>query len=126
VILGEWAIGKSSDEQVDSSFSGTGLWGFHEGAASFGFSEDGTAFIGKSGRGRIELDGDNGTIYSSSYRDGAAGMKIDLDDGIIDVVGKKVNSKRSEIKINCVSPYFKIDSNKGNTLMYVADNNYFL
>jgi hypothetical protein len=97
VILGEWAIGKSSDEQVDSSFSKTGLWGFHEGAASFGFSEDGTAFIGKSGRGRIELDGDNGTIYSSSYKENgtSAGMKIDLDDGIIDIVGEKNNNVRS-------------------------------
>ena len=49
---------------------------------SYAFKEDGTAFIGKAGRGRIELDGNYGTIKSSSWtRENPIGMKIDLDDG---------------------------------------------
>jgi hypothetical protein len=34
-----------------------GLYGYHEGAQSFGFKADGTAFIGKAGGGRIEFNG---------------------------------------------------------------------
>ena len=40
----------------------TGLYGFRNGEAAFGFREDGTGFIGKSGSGRIEFDGNNATI----------------------------------------------------------------
>ena len=54
----------------DNSFSGvllgkigtlekneTGLYGFGHGLQTYGFREDGTAFIGRSGSGRIEFDG---------------------------------------------------------------------
>jgi len=44
-----------------------GLYGFSKGEQSFGFKTDGTAFIGKSGGGRIEFDGNYGTIKSASY-----------------------------------------------------------
>jgi hypothetical protein len=40
--------------------------------------EDGTAFIGKSGAGRIEFNGTNSTIKSSNNN-----MSIDLDNGLI-------------------------------------------
>ena len=46
--------------------------------------EDGTAFFGKSGRGRIEFDGTKGTIFSAFYENGN-GMKIDLDNAVIDM-----------------------------------------
>lgn len=69
-------------------YAGTGLFGYNEGYQSFGFRSDGTAFLGKSGRGRIEFDGNQGSIYSMSYGTGAdTGMKIDLDDGYIDILG---------------------------------------
>ena len=66
---------------------------------------DGKAFFGKAGRGRINIDGDNGTISSASYQQNripikdangvitgyenrsSAGMMIDLDDGFIDMHG---------------------------------------
>ena len=69
--------------------SGLGLYGFHDGAQSFGFNVDGTGFIGKSGRGRIQFDGNEGTIESASYTTGTNpfGMKIDFDDGWIDMRG---------------------------------------
>lgn len=69
--------------------SGLGLYGFNDGAQSFGFNVDGTGFIGKSGRGRILFDGNKGTIESASYTSGVKpyGMKIDFDDGSIDMRG---------------------------------------
>ena len=43
----------------------TGLFGYDEGAQTFGFNTDGTAFIGKSDVGRIYVDGNTGRITSS-------------------------------------------------------------
>ena len=51
----------------------TGIFGYHEGAQSFGFRNDGTAFIGKSDEGRIYLDGNDSTITG-----GKESMVIDL------------------------------------------------
>lgn len=64
-----------------------GLYGYHEGVQSFGMKIDGTAFLGKSGRGQIQFDGNNARIQSMSYEKGSTGMQIDLDDGIIDMRG---------------------------------------
>lgn len=77
--------------------TGIGLYGYHDGYQSFHFGIDGTAFIGKSGRGRILFNGNSGTIASASYYStradgsptGDAGMLIDLDDGFIDIKGVK-------------------------------------
>ena len=55
VMLGDMKI-------AEGSIVESGLFGFHEGAASFGFKTDGTAFIGKAGSGRIEFDGNHGVI----------------------------------------------------------------
>lgn len=76
--------------------SGLGIYGFNDGAQSFGFNVDGTGFIGKSGRGRILFDGNEGVIQSASYiseedqgqnNQKAFGMKLDFDDGWIDMRG---------------------------------------
>jgi hypothetical protein len=51
---------------------------------SYALKDDGTAFFGKDGRGRICLDGNNATIKSASWRfNKPEGMMIDLDDGIL-------------------------------------------
>ena len=42
----------------------TGLYGFRQGNPSFGFKEDGTAFIGEAGLGRILFEGNKGWIAS--------------------------------------------------------------
>ena len=63
----------------DGNKSGIGLYGFHQSEQSFGFNVDGTAFIGKAGRGRISMDGNKGTIQSGSYQQYSHGMQIDLD-----------------------------------------------
>lgn len=44
----------------------TGIYGFQDGAISFGFLEDGTGFIGPSGAGRIQFDGRNALISNST------------------------------------------------------------
>lgn len=81
VILGDWK-GKIGTE--DKAVTKTGLYGFHNGNASFGFNEDGTAFIGKSGGAQILFKGNEGTISSASYDAGKSGLKLDLKKGQID------------------------------------------
>ena len=75
-----------------------GLYGYSEGVQSFGFKIDGTAFIGKSGKGQINFDGNSGQISSLSRNVSAEkgeGMLIDLDDGFIDIKGSEItNIKR--------------------------------
>lgn len=75
VMMGDWGAQDVAGEIA----SQTGLYGFHHGAMSYAFKEDGTAFIGKSSMARINFDGSNATIYSSGYNQlGSAGMMIDL------------------------------------------------
>ena len=76
VLMGDVAGGAGFDER---NHKGMGLYGFNHGEQSFGFNIDGTAFIGKAGRGRICMDGNKGTIQSGSYIVNSAGMLIDLD-----------------------------------------------
>lgn len=78
VILGDW----SSTSNIDGIENGmTGLYGFRNGAVTYAFNDDGTAFIGGSGEGRIYFDGTGGIIKSSNYIAGSAGTLIDLKDG---------------------------------------------
>jgi hypothetical protein len=55
--------------------------------------------LGKPGRGRIEFDGNKGEIVSSAYNRPIAsertGMKIDLDDAMIDMRGAYVYKTQS-------------------------------
>ena len=94
VIMGDWS-GKINSDNKETML---GLYGFHKGVASFGFKVDGTAFIGKSGNGRIEFEGDTGQIKSSAWQNHKEiknnndevvfvqkGMCIDLDNGWIDM-----------------------------------------
>lgn len=79
VMMGDWS---DSDLDTDEEISRqTGLYGFHHGAMSYAFKEDGTAFIGKSSMARINFDGNESTIYSAGYKDTVAnpgGMMINL------------------------------------------------
>lgn len=78
VLMGD--VGK------EDSSAKIGLYGYHNGAQSFGFKTDGTAFIGKSGAGRIEFNGTKSVITSNSKL-----LTIDLDDGYI-----KLGTERTE------------------------------
>lgn len=134
VLMGD--VGAKADIYSDNA-EGIGLYGFHDGAQSFHFGIDGTAFIGKSGRGRIRFDGNSGTIASASYyatrknqqSAGDAGMLIDLDDGYIDIKGvavaadpdytgsvtyEKDTNHQARITLNAkadeLNPFFRITS----------------
>lgn len=51
----------------DGSTPVTGIYGYGQDEQSFAFKEDGTAFIGKNGEGRIEFDGNQGIIKSANF-----------------------------------------------------------
>ena len=82
VMIGDWS-GPGLD--TETSIAGqTGIYGFNSGAMSYALKEDGTAFFGKDGKGRINIDGNKATIYSASYNQNKSkGIKIDLDDAYI-------------------------------------------
>ncbi len=90
-------MGEVAEKTLDSA-TDEGLFGFNHGEQSFAFKTDGTAFIGKAGRGRIEFNGNSGVIQSMSYGEKNAltptGMQIDLDDGIIDIRGSYIDHTR--------------------------------
>lgn len=108
VMMGDWS-GKDAETTTTDN---TGIYGFHKGSASFGFRDNGTAFIGKAGTGRIEFDGERGIIKSAVYSDGSKGMEIDLHEGTI---------KAHQFNLN-VGKY-KDDNNKS---IYISttDENY--
>lgn len=82
VVLGDWTPTNS-----DSSLTaGTGLFGYDKGEQSYGFRDDGTAFIGKSGSGRLDFNGSKSTITSNRYAQGLGGMQLDFDDGLITMI----------------------------------------
>lgn len=115
VTLGAWNEPTDiGDTAVDATWDSgvTGLWGFHHGQTSFGFKDDGSAFIGKSGKGRIMFDGNNGYIASANWfktneedsdggfisasgqlTPGKRGMLIDLQHGHIDAYNFKLTSQ---------------------------------
>lgn len=76
-----------------------GLYGYHEGVQSYGLNINGTAFIGKSGRGQIKFNGNSGYIQSGNYgKPNAGGMQIDLNNGILKIIGEKFT--QAKIKAN--------------------------
>lgn len=87
VMLGDWRETNTEGSITEQ----TGIYGFHYGSQSFAFKEDGTAFIGKNGYGRIIFDGNSGVLKSAAWgakdpqtgRSVETGMHLDLDDGIL-------------------------------------------
>ena len=125
VLMGD--IAGSTGMDLENK-TGLGLYGFHDGSQSFGMNIDGTAFFGKSGRGRIKFNGDKGTITSASYEQlkntGDSGMLIDLDDGIIDMYGidwDGVNDNNApNYKLSDTHPHIRLSTTATN------DSPYFL
>jgi hypothetical protein len=132
VLMGDVVVGADMDTYhttARGNASGIGLYGFNDGAQSFYFGVDGTAFLGKATSGRINFDGNNGFIYSqqwlNSFRDdngtyvdhfitktredgstfkglkpGKSGLAIDLQSGHIDAYDFKVTSKNIYLNSN--------------------------
>lgn len=118
ILMG--AVGKNS---LDDSTTKYGLYGYAKGALSFGFKEDGTAFIGSSGSGRIEFNGNQGLIQSSNYMANEIGMSINLSTG--ELIS---NNKGGQVLINSNNPQalFKILDGQKNILINIGENNYYL
>lgn len=118
ILMG--AVGKNS---LDDSTTKYGLYGYRYGALSFGFKEDGTAFIGNSGSGRIEFNGNQGLIQSSNYIMNGIGMSINLSTGelISNGAGGKVT-----INPTLSNSLFNIRNNLNKTLINIGTNNNFL
>ena len=144
------AAGKKED---DNSFTGvilgdvsadigthTGVYGFEHGEQCYAFKDDGKAFIGKSGSGQINFDGNKGEIKSGSYdkHGTTSGMMIDLDGGGTEDADKgpyiHMVGAYGETRIGTESPYFEIKSRNGfssgvddkqgvKTLLYIGAKN---
>ena len=97
VMLGDWNYRpEGSGTSVEKSLKETGLYGFHEGAMSFAFKENGHAFIGKDGSGRIIFDGKSGSITSANWKNNELGMNIEIDDGWIQMRSKVTDNNTNE------------------------------
>lgn len=125
VLMGDVAAGAGFD---DRNKSGLGLYGFLQGEQSFGFNVDGTAFIGRAGRGRINFNGQNGTIESGSYTQYLAGMQIDLDGDDTDKTASSLFAYGSggafELNTNSNKPLLVLRSTPnedGNILFYIGN-----
>ena len=144
VLMGDVESGSG-----DKTIKKTGVYGYNHGMQSFGFMDDGTAFIGKVGKGRIVFDGNEGRIASMSRsQNEKAGMLIDLDDGYIDILGVDVGGvtgtngyfsnpsykeSGSHVRIDVKDPYLTIETaaadgvnGKPSEIMHVGVGKYFL
>ena len=96
----------------------SGLIGYSKGVQTFGFDTNGTAFIGASGKGRIEFNGTTGTIQSGNYKQTKEGIKIDLDDGKFELNPTKIlktdlgGQKEIDFINSLQSAYIQINTNK--------------
>lgn len=128
VLIGDVKAGTG----LDTMQKATGVYGIHEGQLSYGFRDNGTGFIGKSGHGQILLDGNTSVIRNAGYliknKNGnqiGTGMQIDLDQGIIDV--KNSGNTKIHISPNASDEeaYFTING-INNTLIHIGEDSYFL
>lgn len=116
--------------------SETGLIGYKTGKQVYGFKDDGTAFIGGSGLGRINFDGIKGIIASSGWintngsikTSGGTGLKINLQDGQIlsDKLTLKATQSNKDILIldstaTNTTPMFQIGSTDSKYIQYLAN-----
>jgi hypothetical protein len=138
VLMGD--VGTKSEN--DGLIGKIGLYGYHEGAQSFGFDIDGKAFLGKSGNGRIIFDGNNGYIGSSHWfntdgsvkADAEEGMLIDLQNGYINAYNFKLKSKNITMKSipdDNDDAYFEVRVNRKEgqdekAFIHISNNNYYL
>ena len=82
VVLGDWSRTDSDSFMTEQ----TGIYGFNHGETSYCLLDDGTAFFGKDGKGRIYINGNKSQIYSAKWKAKETfheGMLLDLDDGYL-------------------------------------------
>ena len=103
VAIGDW--------QFDTNDKKTGIYGFHQGAMSYAFKDDGTAFIGKDGKGRIIFKGESGDIYSGTWEKYGLGMFLDINRGAIQLSSAKETEESTDD-----NPIFEIDESTGSVI----------
>lgn len=102
-VVGEMQYQTSeSGQTVDKNK--LGLFGFRDGLETFAFNVDGSMSLGVPGSGQLTFDGANGLISSASNATGGneAGMKINLQDGTIDIYS---SLKQAAKKVTSSGPF---------------------
>lgn len=141
VILGE--IGNIDGQTQNRK---TGLYGYKNGAQTYGFRDDGTAFIGNSGAGRIQFNGTEGIIASKDWIDnkgiilsklpmGKTGSKWDLSNGALFLQGDQgyfdFNGSFLDIEVQnfqITSGNIKMNGNpsSGEDFLSIGDDNNYI
>ena len=135
VILGDWSR-SDTDAMITKQ---TGIYGFNHGAMSYALKDDGTAFFGKDGKGRIYFNGNNAQIYSADwtepltrdnnlYAQSHSGMLLDINDGLIDIRNStggfiKIKSKNNDVGIDVQGTNYNYTLIKPGLLEISVDNN---
>lgn len=107
-------IGEFVDSVGDYNERHTGLYGFNKGASVFGLRDNGSAFFGRDGNGRILIDGEKSYLSSQEYlkSNGNDGLMIDFDDGYMIFTDSTAQYDEDGNKIN---RFIQIDSEASNT-----------
>lgn len=141
VLIGDIQKGTGND----SAETKTGVYGIQKGVVSYAFTEDGRATLGANGNGQIIIDSSESVIKTKGYDEGItnnegvksdiAGMKIDLNDGFLDIRNKEHKSlihlsagldlKDKEGK-KIDNPYFLVTTPDSEELIRIDDSDYFL
>lgn len=121
VVLGDW-----SRTDADRTFATkqTGVYGFNHGAMSYALKDDGTAFFGKDGKGRIYLDGNQALLYSSNWKLKELGMFLDLDDGYLHMNSLNTNAYHSFSTLESFQNFY--DTYHNNFNINIILNNKFI
>ena len=101
-------MGKVATNDIDNATPSTGLYGYNKGSLVFGFTETGTAFLGKSGTGRILFNGNSGSITSQDFDDKGIGAKLNLATGDFTLKTEGRGSIFLSGKGTSSSPFLKI------------------
>lgn len=90
----------TQEESQSKSILKSGMFGFHKGESSFGFETDGTAFIGKNGKGRIKFDGNRGIIDMGTVKINSLPDEEDEDKGVKEEsyfqISKKIKKQKED------------------------------
>lgn len=88
----------------DSGQNKIGLYGYQDGINTFGLMENGQAYFGASGNGRIQIDGTSAMIYGGMGRGAANSMTLTLNSQNLDR-----NTKAIEIRDSNNRSAFSVD-----------------
>lgn len=124
VMIGDWSNVESElGGTADDITKQTGIYGFNYGAMSYAFKEDGSAFIGKSGSGRIYFDGNKGKIYSGAYDTIGIGIMIDLDGNNQDpYINIKASDSEIMLKAKKGESQIRFDGSGGHIIISSDEN----